>query len=381
MSRRSKPRAARSRDDEYRDIKQRREKNFMEAAFKETMKCINAIQAPGVNKVEEITSHLYISNWDASLDIRLLRELGISAILCVETMGKPDDVRRAYKKKKIEHMQIPIEDTPKQKIVQFFDPAYDFIHKAISADKKVLVHCAAGISRSTTMIMYYLLKRYYLTNFKRNKIITKEIINMRHYFLPRIMHFIKQFRPCASPNPGFVDQLLWAEYYMKKQYTAFLEQEAHEYMVARRKAEMKKAGEESDSDIENDPELFPSEKGESIEDYIDKAFEAEAQETSTKKHRKKSKPVSDSESQESDEKPEKVKKSRKSKTPEKPTKPEKSKKPGKTKKLEHDEDKRDKLSDLLEIEHSEPESDPTDSKKKPVVESDSSSEDISDESE
>lgn len=38
------------------------------------------------------------------------------------------------------------------------EKAYVFISNAINNKKIVLVHCAAGISRSTTLVLYYLMK-------------------------------------------------------------------------------------------------------------------------------------------------------------------------------------------------------------------------------
>jgi thiol:disulfide interchange protein len=75
-----------------------------------------------------------------------------------------------------------------------------------------------GVSRSVTMLSYYFLKRYYVINSDRIKNI-RRIINREMYFLPRILTYIKDCRPCICPNSGFVAQLLNIELQLKKWLT------------------------------------------------------------------------------------------------------------------------------------------------------------------
>ncbi len=57
-----------------------------------------------------------------------------------------------------EYLQIDIEDSMRSQVTPYFQEVIQFISKAISNKKnRVLVHCAAGVSRSSTMVMAYLM--------------------------------------------------------------------------------------------------------------------------------------------------------------------------------------------------------------------------------
>ncbi|AXS67768.1 ptp [Cryptophlebia peltastica nucleopolyhedrovirus] len=40
------------------------------------------------------------------------------------------------------------------------DDMYEFLEKAVQRREKILVHCHAGISRSATVVIYYIMKTY-----------------------------------------------------------------------------------------------------------------------------------------------------------------------------------------------------------------------------
>jgi protein-tyrosine phosphatase len=75
-----------------------------------------------------------------------------------------------------------------------FDDAIDFINMAFeNPSNRILVHCNLGISRSTTLILAYLMKTYNAT-------------------LLEAFKFLKHRRPIICPNLGFLRQLIEYEY-------------------------------------------------------------------------------------------------------------------------------------------------------------------------
>jgi len=70
----------------------------------------------------------------------------------------------------------------------FMEIAYDFIVNGLSKNEGVLVHCMAGISRSSSVIIYYIMKQYSVNYFTAYNIVRKA-------------------RPIIRPNNSFTKQL------------------------------------------------------------------------------------------------------------------------------------------------------------------------------
>eukprot|EP00483_Globobulimina_turgida_P008816 UN08834 len=86
-------------------------------------------------------------------------------------------------------MRVPISDSYLQNIKTHFIKAIAFINDAFKDENnRVLVHCFAGISRSATIIIAYLMK--------------VQAMSYEDAFL-----FVKEKRDVINPNKGFVEQL------------------------------------------------------------------------------------------------------------------------------------------------------------------------------
>ncbi|KAK9137194.1 hypothetical protein Sjap_007788 [Stephania japonica] len=83
-------------------------------------------------------------------------------------------------------------------LAQYFDECFEFIEEAKRTGGAVLVHCFAGISRSVTIVLSYLMKKHHLS-------------------LSQALEHVKSKRPRASPNLGFLLQLQKLEKSLKDQ--------------------------------------------------------------------------------------------------------------------------------------------------------------------
>lgn len=96
------------------------------------------------------------------------------------------------------HLHVQIDDDDEEDIIKYFAVVNSFIDHARSHGGNVLIHCIAGISRSVTVTMAYLLHE---SHAKTNQ----DIDNL--------LAHIKRRRPIANPNASFREQL---EIYVKE---------------------------------------------------------------------------------------------------------------------------------------------------------------------
>uniref|UniRef100_A0A8B9PQW1 Dual specificity protein phosphatase n=1 Tax=Apteryx owenii TaxID=8824 RepID=A0A8B9PQW1_APTOW len=116
----------------------------------------------------------------------MLDALGITALINVSA-NCPNHFEGHY-----QYKSIPVEDNHKADISSWFNEAIDFIDSVKNDGGRVFVHCQAGISRSATICLAYLMR----TN--RVK-------------LDEAFEFVKQRRSIISPNFSFMGQLLQFE--------------------------------------------------------------------------------------------------------------------------------------------------------------------------
>ena len=89
----------------------------------------------------------------------------------------------------IKYLEIDIMDDDDVDILSHFNKCITFIDSALkSKNNIVFVHCSAGVSRSSTIIMAYLMKS-------------------QKYNLFNAYKHVLQCRECISPNDGFYKQL------------------------------------------------------------------------------------------------------------------------------------------------------------------------------
>jgi len=154
--------------------------NYSKPRFQRSKSSYNSLPAPA-----EILPGLYLGCAKDAASEEVLSKYGITHILNV-TPNLPNvfesDSRYCYK-------QIPIIDHWSQNLSQFFPEAIQFIDEARSRGNGVLVHCLAGISRSVTLTVAYLM-------------------NTRRWSLNYAYDFVKLRKSDVSPNFNFMGQLL-----------------------------------------------------------------------------------------------------------------------------------------------------------------------------
>ncbi|XP_008309414.1 dual specificity protein phosphatase 6 [Cynoglossus semilaevis] len=133
----------------------------------------------------EILPHLYLGCAKDSTNLDVLEEYGIKYILNV-TPNLPNLFENAGEFK---YKQIPISDHWSQNLSQFFPEAISFIDEARSQKCGVLVHCLAGISRSVTVTVAYLMQKLNLS-------------------MNDAYDIVKMKKSNISPNFNFMGQLL-----------------------------------------------------------------------------------------------------------------------------------------------------------------------------
>lgn len=183
-------------------------------------------------KASSITNNIYVSGY-FPLEERpqLLKELGIKYILSCVDRDQIASVHDAvlFANPDVTIMYLPYSDTIEQnlwmpnsnnqvQIVRYapstdtyaqlkqlmdlyqnkpmIEVGYHFMDRALKSNQKILVHCMAGISRSVSLTVYYLMKS-------------------RNMDYASAFSLVRKSRPIANPNYAFRLQLL--EYQDKRE--------------------------------------------------------------------------------------------------------------------------------------------------------------------
>ena len=140
----------------------------------------------------EVTRYLFVGNMKDAGEPEVLKRLGIDHVLNV-TSTKP-----VYKTSDdITYKQLHVADNGYQNLKQYFDEAFEFIELARRKQGAVLIHCQAGVSRSPTIAVAYLIKNFPMT-------------------MVDAYRFVKARRSIISPNLNFMGQLLEFEQSLQK---------------------------------------------------------------------------------------------------------------------------------------------------------------------
>ncbi|KAK3249719.1 hypothetical protein CYMTET_40865 [Cymbomonas tetramitiformis] len=130
----------------------------------------------------EIFPEVYLGSYGAAHNKALLKQIGITHVLCVAS-----SIKAAFPEL-LTYKSVEVLDNPEADLAVHFAACFAFINEAIEGGGKVLIHCFAGKSRSATVLLAWI---------------------MKHKLMPldeAIAH-VKGLRSVVSPNAGFMKQL------------------------------------------------------------------------------------------------------------------------------------------------------------------------------
>ncbi|CAG2100478.1 unnamed protein product [Medioppia subpectinata] len=134
--------------------------------------------------MHQIHGRLYLGNIAAARNHQELRQRNIGTVLTVMQSRIPDDDRHH----RLDYHWIDAEDRPEEDLLTEFPKAFDIIDQSLKSGAGILVHCKAGVSRSATIVISYLMRAQRKT-------------------YKDAMDLVQSKRDIVGPNHGFRDQL------------------------------------------------------------------------------------------------------------------------------------------------------------------------------
>ena len=130
---------------------------------------------------DRVRDGLFIGSLRSAQNDFVYKELGIKHVV---TCGRNLRVNTHG----VDHLEVAVEDVEEQPLLPFLETAIKYITER-EGKGGVLVHCFAGLSRSATVVLAYLMARHRV----RLDTAIEELISVR---------------PAVHPNPGFVNDLV-----------------------------------------------------------------------------------------------------------------------------------------------------------------------------
>jgi len=148
---------------------------------------------------DEVYPHLYVGNGKSVKTVSYLKSLGITHVLNAAEGNWVASVhvdQEEYKEHGLEYFGMKCNDLASVDISVYFQDTANFIDMALSGGGKVLVNCFAGVSRSATIAVSYLIQ-------KKGMTVEEALITVKSN---RDIH----------PNKGFLGKLIQLEEQIKQ---------------------------------------------------------------------------------------------------------------------------------------------------------------------
>lgn len=135
--------------------------------------------------ISEILPSLYLCGACAIVRPETIENLKIKFVVNA-TIELPDT---PLPDKKPDYLRVPIKDSRESVLIDYFDQVADMIETTRGKDGRSLVHCVAGVSRSVSLVLAYLMKYADMS-------------------LKNAFQHVRSVRPQIRPNTGFFKQLI-----------------------------------------------------------------------------------------------------------------------------------------------------------------------------
>lgn len=129
-----------------------------------------------------LENQLYLGRGDQATNSKIVSDLKLTHVINIGSEhGSPFTDR-------IQYLNIKLDDSPSSDLKLHFSKAYQFISDTFSAGGRILVHCNLGVSRSSTIVIAYIMKS-------------------KQWTLKVAYDYVRDRRTCIRPNRGFLHQL------------------------------------------------------------------------------------------------------------------------------------------------------------------------------
>ena len=134
--------------------------------------------------MSEVLPGLFLGNSRDAQNLDLLRQHQIQIVINAST-----SIPCHFEEENIfEYHRLACQDSINQDILQFFESTFKFIHENLSKNRNIFIHCQAGISRSPSFVIGYLMKHH-------------------SKMLDDAYNLVKSRRSIIGPNLNFLGQL------------------------------------------------------------------------------------------------------------------------------------------------------------------------------
>ncbi|EFO82253.1 hypothetical protein CRE_00213 [Caenorhabditis remanei] len=131
--------------------------------------------------ITQVRPHLFLAGYGC-ITPSLLKQYNIThAVDCTNLKTKPIPG--------LDKIEVPVDDNTLAKITQYFEPVVKFVEDAKQQGHNTVIYCAAGVSRSATLTIVYLM--------------VTENLSLEEAYLD-----VNKVRPIISPNIGFWRQMI-----------------------------------------------------------------------------------------------------------------------------------------------------------------------------